>query len=97
MNAVEHGNAGRADLPVDVRVMASDDAIVVKITDHGAGEPVPDSLSEPDLAAKLRGEQSPRGWGLFLIRELLDDLRIEPNEVGHTVSLVLARNGDPDA
>ncbi len=97
MNAVEHGNAGRDDLPVEVRVTAGDDTIIVEVTDHGAGEPLPDTVAEPDLDAKLRGEQSPRGWGLFLIRELLDDLQIHPNEVGHTISLVLARNGAADA
>jgi serine phosphatase RsbU (regulator of sigma subunit)/anti-sigma regulatory factor (Ser/Thr protein kinase) len=97
MNAVEHGNAGRDDLTVEVRVAASDDAVVVEVTDHGAGEPLPDSVAEPDLDAKLRGDQSPRGWGLFLIRELLDDMQIQPNDVGHTVSLVLTRNGGSDA
>jgi serine phosphatase RsbU (regulator of sigma subunit)/anti-sigma regulatory factor (Ser/Thr protein kinase) len=97
MNAVEHGNAGRGELPVDVRVTADEDAVVVEVTDHGAGEPLPDTVAEPDLEAKLNGEQSPRGWGLFLIRELLDDLQIHPNEVGHTISLVLARNGGEDA
>ena len=97
MNAVEHGNDGRDDLPVDVRVTVGVDAIVVDVTDHGAGELLPKAVIEPDLDAKLRGEQTPRGWGLFLIRELLDDLQIHPNEVGHTVSLVLARNGAADA
>ena len=97
MNAVEHGNAGRAELPVEVRVAAGDDAVVVEVTDHGAGDRLPDSVVEPDLDAKLRGDQSPRGWGLFLIRELLDDLQIQPNEVGHTVSLVLARKDATDA
>ena len=97
MNAVEHGNAGRDDLPVEVRVTAGDDTVVVEVTDHGAGEALPDTVAEPDLDAKLRGEQSPRGWGLFLIRELIDDLQVHPNGAGHTISLVLARNGAADA
>ncbi len=97
MNAVEHGNAGRADLTVSVRVAASDRDVVVEVTDQGAGDPLPDTVVEPDLDAKLRGAQSPRGWGLFLIRELLDDLQIQRTDGGNTVSLVLDRNGGSDA
>jgi serine phosphatase RsbU (regulator of sigma subunit)/anti-sigma regulatory factor (Ser/Thr protein kinase) len=91
MNAVEHGNAGRQDLPVTVRVLASSRDVVVQVTDHGIGEPPPDLVTEPDLDAKLRGEQAPRGWGLFLMRALLDDLRVERTDAGQVASLVLNR------
>ena len=30
----------------------------------------------PDLEAKLAGEQKPRGWGLFLIQNMVDDVRV---------------------
>ena len=96
MNAVEHGNAGRTELPVELRVLASGNDVVVEVTDQGVGEPLPDTVVEPDLEAKLRGEQSPRGWGLFLIRELLDDLRVHRRDAGQTVALVLKRNGGDD-
>ena len=43
----------------------------------------------PDLAAKLTGAQSPRGWGLFLMKEMVDDVRMETIDGRHCVQLVL--------
>ena len=71
MNAMEHGNHYNPDLPATIRVDASSSAIAVKITDHGGGDEIVEPEA-PDLDAKLAGNQSPRGWGLFLIREMVD-------------------------
>ena len=35
----------------------------------------------PDLEAKLEGLQKPRGWGLFLIQNMVDDVRVSSD--GH--------------
>jgi serine phosphatase RsbU (regulator of sigma subunit)/anti-sigma regulatory factor (Ser/Thr protein kinase) len=93
MNAVEHGNGSHGDLPVEVRVFASDAEVVVEVTDRAVADAPPATVGVPDLDAKLRGEEPPRGWGLFLIRELLDDVRIDRAAGRHTVSLVLRRTG----
>lgn len=45
-------------------------------------------VQEPDLAAKLAGEQPPRGWGLFLIAQMTDDVRILNCEGEHIVELL---------
>jgi serine phosphatase RsbU (regulator of sigma subunit)/anti-sigma regulatory factor (Ser/Thr protein kinase) len=92
MNAIEHGNEYRADVPVFVRVMASDDKLSVFITDQGGGRAIP-APETPDLEAKLAGLQSPRGWGLFLIKNLVDDLRVTSDDQHHTVELVLNLKG----
>jgi serine phosphatase RsbU (regulator of sigma subunit)/anti-sigma regulatory factor (Ser/Thr protein kinase) len=92
MNAMEHGNRYRADLPVAVRVMASDDELVVRITDEGGERAIP-VAAEPDLDAKLAGEQSPRGWGLFLVRNMVDDVRVAVHGTRHTVELVIRLKG----
>jgi serine phosphatase RsbU (regulator of sigma subunit)/anti-sigma regulatory factor (Ser/Thr protein kinase) len=96
MNAIEHGNQNRSDLLVEIRVFASEHALVVRITDGGGGSQVADSLEEPDLEAKLRGEQSPRGWGLFLIKNMVDDMHIFEDEEHHTVDLIMRLDGDGD-
>ncbi|MGH2514706.1 MAG: hypothetical protein ACRDHP_03540, partial [Ktedonobacterales bacterium] len=44
----------------------------------------------PDLGAKLAGLQSPRGWGLFLIHELVDAVHVSGDAASHTVELVMA-------
>ena len=95
MNAMEHGNEYRADLPVAVVVSATDKAVSVQITDHGGGQSIPEPET-PDLDAKLAGLQSPRGWGLFLIESMVDDLHITSDEVHHTIELVMFLGGDSD-
>ncbi len=89
MNAIEHGNQGIAELLVEIRVWVAHRALVIRVTDQGRGEPLPAEVEAPDLAAKLRGEQSPRGWGLFLIRNLVDDLRVCSSPDHHIVELVM--------
>lgn len=90
LNALEHGNHYLADLDVRVEVLVSPGALVVRITDHGSGGP-PGPPVIPDLDAKLSGEQSPRGWGLFLIQNMVDDLRVGGDEHHHTVELTIRR------
>ena len=92
LNAMEHGNYYRAELPVLIEVSASDTQLSVKITDEGSGPP--DFHSEtPDLEAKLEGMQSPRGWGLFLIKNMVDDMEVTGDEHHHTVELILHLDG----
>ena len=88
MNAVEHGNHGQPELPVEIRVTASGMDLEVAITDQGGDRPIPDA-PDPDLDAKLAGLQDPRGWGLFLIRNMVDDLRTSSDKLHHTVHLVM--------
>jgi len=95
MNAIEHGNEARAELPVEVTVRAAGGELVVAITDHGGGREIPDA-EEPDLEAKLEGLQKPRGWGLFLIKNMVDDVRISSDGSHHTVELVLRLEGGVD-
>ncbi len=87
MNAIEHGNAGRSDLDVGIRVMADAKSLLIEISDHQAGGDTVERRVEPDLEAKLTGEQSPRGWGLFLIEEMVDQLDIDETGGRRTVSL----------
>lgn len=88
MNAMEHGNHYRAEAPVVIEVSASDADLYVKITDEGSGPPAFDSET-PDLEAKLEGVQTPRGWGLFLIKSMVDGMNVTGNEHHHTVELIL--------
>jgi anti-sigma regulatory factor (Ser/Thr protein kinase) len=96
LNAMEHGNRYRAELPVLIEVSVSGVELSVKITDEGSGPPAFRSET-PDIEAKLEGEQSLRGWGLFLIRNLVDDMNVTGDERHHTIELVINLKGDHDA
>ena len=95
MNAIEHGNRNQAEVPVDVVVTAAEGNIVVTITDQGGAPEEAGPGAEPDLAAKLTGEQPPRGWGLFLIRHMVDAMDVTTQGTRHTVRLVM-RAAAPD-
>ena len=75
MNAMEHGNHFQADLPVKISVYYTADKLRVRIIDQGPGPDFKTS-EHPDLEAKLEGLQSPRGWGLFLIQHMVDELQV---------------------
>jgi anti-sigma regulatory factor (Ser/Thr protein kinase) len=95
MNAIEHGNKYEAERTVTIQVMASDDAIKVRVGDEGSGLPGP-RPPLPDLEAKLTGRQSPRGWGLYLIETMVDEVHDMVEEDGHTLELTIFRKARYD-
>ena len=94
MNAMEHGNHYHPDHPVVIEVLISSQSLAVRITDQGDSTEIPSS-PEPDLEAKLAGLQSPRGWGLFLIKSMVDEMHIESTATHHTVELILHLEENP--
>ncbi len=85
MNAMEHGNSYRVDAPITIEVAVASCQLIVTIWDDGD-----EAMSEPetpDIDAKLAGEQSPRGWGLLLIRHMVDDLLLETVGERHKTEL----------
>jgi anti-sigma regulatory factor (Ser/Thr protein kinase) len=92
MNAIEHGNHFNSDLPVDITVLADAASLRVLIKDHGGGTEIPQAET-PDLDAKVAGLQTPRGWGLFLIKQMVDELHTETDDTHHTMELVIKREG----
>ncbi len=89
MNAMEHGNKYSDDKPVQIEVRRDVARLTVSITDQGGSQPLPEAET-PDLSAKLAGQQSPRGWGLFLIQNMVDEVYITSDDVHHTVNLVIS-------
>jgi serine/threonine-protein kinase RsbW len=90
-NAMLYGNAHDPSKRVRVEVTLSDGAIQARITDQGLGfDPctVPDPTC-PDNLLKSGGR------GLFLMRQLLDEVRY--NDMGNQVTLVLRLDPGPRA
>jgi anti-sigma regulatory factor (Ser/Thr protein kinase) len=86
MNAMEHGNRYDADLPVHIAVHENSQLLRVRIVDRG-GERAIASAETPDIDAKLAGLQSPRGWGLFLIQNMVDEMKVDTDGEHHIVEL----------
>jgi serine/threonine-protein kinase RsbW len=93
-NAIEHGNHNRHDLAVDIEVVLCGSQVIVDITDRGGrgdagrlGDGGSDEV--PDLARKLSGEQEPGGWGLFLIRHMVDGMDVTTSGERRTVRLTM--------
>jgi serine/threonine-protein kinase RsbW len=97
MNAMEHGNHYDPDVPVTIQVWQLEDCLLVRIIDRGSGPPPSPNAEAPDLEAKLAGTQTPRGWGLFLIKNMVDELRVSANPDHHTIELIIYLKGDDDA
>ncbi len=96
MNAIEYGSQGRADVPVDVEVEATPDAVIVRITDRALSGAVPDDAETPDIDLKLAGAQKTRGWGLFLIKNMVDSMDVTGDGSSQTVTLTMARKEPTD-
>ena len=72
-----------------------DGELRVRITDQARSGAIPDA-EEPDLEAKLAGLQKPRGWGLFLIRNMVDAVEVASAEDHQTVTLTMHLEGEGD-
>jgi anti-sigma regulatory factor (Ser/Thr protein kinase) len=99
MNAMEHGNHYLPDKPVSIKVLASSAALSVRITDHGGTRTLSTNpeIEVPDIEAKLAELQTPRGWGLFLIKNMVDEMRISNDDTHHTVELIMYLEGEDHA
>jgi serine/threonine-protein kinase RsbW len=93
MNATEHGNRYRKELPVTIRVMATERVMSVSVTDYGEGGALSPPVS-PDIEAKMEGLQSLRGWGFFIIEKMVDEVQVESDQAHHTIQLYLYLEGN---
>ncbi len=85
MNAAEHGNGFDPERPVDVVVSDDGSVVEVNVTDDGPG--ASGSVETPDIDAKIAGEQGPRGWGKFLIDQLVDELEDQIVDGRHVLTM----------
>jgi serine/threonine-protein kinase RsbW len=88
-NAMIYGNGRDPAKRVRLQVEIDPIRVVVEVHDQGAGFD-PDCVPDPTLPAN---RERPCGRGIFLIRELMDEVRF--NECGNCVRLVLHREAAP--
>ncbi len=93
MNAIEHGNENNAALEVKVEVLTDERRLIVRVIDQGGDKDIPEATT-PDIESKVAGEQTPRGWGLFLIGKMVDEVNRANENGSHIVELVMNREGE---
>lgn len=88
INAIEHGNQENSNVKVLVELIVDDSKLQVDVHDRGKG--IPSNIQKPDIDAKIAGKQSARGWGLFLIQNLMDEVEFDWNpETGGVTRMVI--------
>jgi anti-sigma regulatory factor (Ser/Thr protein kinase) len=90
MNAIEHGNKYNPCLNVDIRVQVNPSTLFISISDQGAGGLIK-KYDKPDLQEKLKEQQTPRGWGFFLIENMVDRMELRQAEGRNIIDLYLNR------
>ena len=68
-NAHRHAYAGRRDGRIEIEVRGDAEALEIRVRDFGCRFD-PEEIPEPELADPREG-----GYGLFLMRNLMDDVR----------------------
>ena len=87
INAFEHSNS--EDNKVTVTYVLTDDDLELKITDHGVGFGM-DKTKFLDGETRAQAMQK-RGWGLEIIREMMDEVEIDSSDGGTTISMLKKR------
>jgi serine/threonine-protein kinase RsbW len=88
MNAIQHGNRGRANAKVKIFLDFNDDTINVAVIDEGNG--IKEFPPKPDIARIIDNIDPPIGLGLFLIEQLADRVEfIQTTNGSHVVKLTI--------
>ena len=95
LNAMEHGNKNHPERRVIVTMNYRDHVFSVSVVDEGEGmNENPEIPKKLDIEKKMDNLETPRGLGLFLIEQLVD--QVEYNKMtdeGHMVRMLLKLTG----
>jgi serine/threonine-protein kinase RsbW len=85
INALEHSRSSDKEVFVTFEVLGDQDPETLRITvqDTGVGFS-PGEVEEPSIEEKLKSRRK-RGWGLKIIRGLMDEVEIHSGTEGTTV------------
>lgn len=73
-NAIEHGNQQDAAMKVVVLLTAKDDELIVSVADQGRKQLDQDCTTRTPHIEETLGKTDKGGWGIWLIRELMDEV-----------------------
>jgi anti-sigma regulatory factor (Ser/Thr protein kinase) len=68
---------------VGVTLTVGETKLQVAVKDEGKGV---GEISPPIIENKMEGKDKPRGWGLFLIKNLINEVTFEPSPEGGNIT-----------
>lgn len=87
INAMEHGNRMEPGAKVGITLTLEASKLQVDIQDEGRGL---GKVAAPDIDKKMEGKEKARGWGIFLIRNLMDEVEFgSAPEGGNLVRMII--------
>lgn len=91
LNALEHSRSRDGKLHLTFSVLGKEEParLQIKVQDAGVGF-LPQAVEEPVIEEKLRARRK-RGWGLKIIRGLMDEVEIQSGAEGTTIVMSKAR------
>lgn len=93
INAIEHGNRGLNEAAVVVTVSCLADGLSIEVRDFGRREFRADAgMEKPSLDDRIEGKAGARGWGLYLIRQLVDELEFLRKPGGNITRIFVSHN-----
>ena len=90
-NAIEHGNAFNVQKRVHITLLPRKDHLKINVRDRSS-RPFPAGIGTsktPDIDEVIAGRAPARGWGSFLIRELVDEAKFSSNRSGNVVAMTM--------
>jgi serine/threonine-protein kinase RsbW len=92
LNAIEHGNKMDTSTKVGITLTVEESRLRVSVKDEGKGI---DIIPTPKIENKIEGKEKPRGWGVFLIKGLMNEVTFERSpEGGNVVSMTIYLESD---
>jgi serine/threonine-protein kinase RsbW len=82
LNAIEHGHGMNASLKVGITITMAESSLQVAVHDKGGGI---GQIDLPVIENKIEDESNTRGWGIFLIKNLMDEVKFEKTAEGKNV------------
>ena len=82
LNAFEHS---QSDKQIEIHFKIKEDLLEIQVTDKGKGFDS-SQVKIPKIEEKIKSDYK-RGWGLQLIKELMDTVEFESSEDGTTVTM----------
>ena len=93
IDAIEHGNNMDEETKIGVMLTIEGSRLQVDIQDQGGGV---GSIAQPNIEEKMAGKEVPRGWGVFLIEKLMDQVEFETRPEGGNVVRMVIHLEKPD-